>query len=404
MTFFIKERMEHAKLGLYANGRRLLPALLAAFLASSADAKVTFTGYGDLRDSAGVNTKISGSAPTLAAFGTNAGNKTSSGFSANAVGLFATTEVHENLQFKMDLTFQKIGNQVGQTIIQYAYLDWTPTPDTTGRAGRVTLPFGYFNENRFYAFQRYGITPPIFQTGFLGLPIADWGVVGQQRFHLQPFTVEATAYVVNGYGSSPGTTNTLRRPSTPGGITLINNLGAADNNHKPAVGGRVSLKDIGGANVETGVSYYWADWDTSGLEPMYMIDTHLHVYQSGFDLLVESLHIGVRGDQGFGAVIGDPNWSTDGGFATLSYDGFKVKDKMLAPYVQGEIYRSRPNNGGRERETLRTETVGAAYKVLSNLTVKAEYLHLSYDLPDVATGGPLRLTGGGPILSLVVTF
>ncbi len=384
--------------------RSTLLALGLACLPAFAAAKVTFTGYGDLRFAPGSTFVLGGPAATLAKFSTAEQHASASGFSADAVGLFASTQLQENLQFLMDLTFRNIGNTVGQTLVQYAYLDWAPTADTWVNGGRVTLPFGYFNENRFYGFQRYEVTAPVFQSSILGLPIADWGVTGSQRFRFQPFNVEATAYVVNGYGAAPGQKNILRSASIPGGISLSSNLTAVNNNQKLAYGGRVTLKDIGGQNVETGLSYYWDDWDSSGLEPLYFVDAHVHAAVAGFDLLVETLHIGVRGDQGFAQSIGSSNWSTDGGFATLSYDRFKPFGRVLAPYVQYESYRSRPNNGDADREILTSGTVGAALKLSPQLMLKGEYLHLGYLLPDRATAGSTSLTANVTQFAAVLTF
>lgn len=381
-------------------------ALFAAVLLSavSARAKVNFTGYGDLRYDAGATFSLDGPPATLSKLGTSGGTLNDRGFSADAVGLFATTELQENLQFLMDVTFRSVGNTVGQLEVQYAYLDWTPLPDVVAKGGRITLPFGYYNENRFYAFDRYELSPPIFQSAILGLPIADWGAMGQDHFHFSPFTVELTGYLVNGYGNVQGEPTELRTPAVPGALSLASNLHAADNNDKPAGGGRVALQDIGGQKIETGLSYYGGDWDQSGLEPMYMIDYDLHADYKNFDLLFEALHLGVRGDAGFAQSIGAPNWTTDGGFVDLSYDGFKVKDKPLAPYVQFENYRTHPDDGGTPRETLRSIAGGAAYKVLPQLTFKAEYLWLSYLLPDVSTGGWATLRGYETQLAAVVTF
>jgi hypothetical protein len=385
------------------NVRRLLTLLLLPLLVLPASAKVTFTGYGDLRYSS-FNLGFSGDPASLGTFGVGAGPSVSRGFSANSVGLFASTELNENLQFLMDLTFKQIGNTVGQTTLQYAYLNWKPLPEAAVRAGRVTLPFGYYNENRFYPFQRWNVTPPVFQTGILGLPISDWGLVGQMRFPFQRFTVEASAYVVNGYGAAQGEKQSLRIATLPGGLVLSNSLRAADNNHKSALGGRVQLLDIGGTKTETGVSYYWGDWDASGVEPMYMANAHVHTYFGGFDFLAEALHIGVRGDQGFAASIGSPNWSTDGGFVLASYDRFKCRGKAIVPFAQAEVYRSRPNDGGLAREMLRTVSAGAALRVDEHLTFKAEYFRFRYELPSVATTGGIRFKAEGGLLSAVVTF
>lgn len=382
-------------------------ALLAAALASPSspvDAKVVFTGYGDLRYSAAVHARISGTPATLTALGVTEGAGESRAFSADALGLFASTSLDEDLEFLMDLTFKGVGNTVAQTRLQYAYLHWKPREGSTLDGGRVTLPFGYFNENRFYAFHRPTITPPVFQSGILGLPLSDWGVVGKQRFPLAPFTLEASAYAVNGYGNSGTNATAMRLASAPGGLSLSNNLRASDNNHQPAVGGRLSLLDIGGAPVETGASYYWGTWDPSGVSPMRMLGAHAHAKVGGLDLLAEFLHLGVRDDRGFASSIGDAHWTTNGAFATVSYDSVPVKGKALVPFAQGEYYRTRPNGGGTDGEVLYSVSAGAALRARERVTLKAEYLYFLYDLPDAARAGSLRLRADGALLSAVVTF
>lgn len=384
--------------------RRILLAALLSCLPPGAEAKVLFTGYGDLRYSTGLRAKISGEPATLKAFSLQEGGLVSRSFSADTIGLFASTEVQEDLQFLMDLSFKSIGNNVGLLKLQYAYLHWTPREHSTLDGGRVTIPFGYLNENRFYAFQRYTISPPVFPAGILGLPISDWGVTGRQRFPLSHAAVEASAYMVNGYGNQ-GTNKTGLRVSTlPGGLALSSNLAAADNNHKPSVGGRLSLKDIGGAQVETGASYFWGYWDKSGLEPMGMAGLHAHANAGGWDVLAEYLHLAVRGDQGFAASIGGENWTTTGGFVTVSYDKLKVKGKTVAPFAQSEFYRTRPNNGGTDREVMRSASGGVAVRGNEHLLFKAEVLHLIYVLPDAKRSGSLRIDIDQALLAAVVTF
>ena len=387
------------------NGSRTLLAALFLCAPACSEAKVVFTGYADLRYTAGTDLNVTGTPAALTSLGIPAGATRTGGFNPNTIGLFANTQIQKDLQFFIDINFQNIASQVGQLNMNYAYAQWTPLQDTTVKVGKVTLPFGYYNENRFYAFQRYSVTSPVFQSSFLGLPISDWGVTAQQRFPMAPFTVEATAFAVNGYESQPTNAEALRLPRVPG-VSPTNTLtiNSSSGNQEQAVGGRLALTNIGGAQVETGGSYYWEKWDTSGLEPMNMIDAYVHAHHSGLDLLVEALHVGVRGDQGFAQALGDPNWSTDGGFATASYDDLKVKGKQVAPFVQVEEYRSRPDGGGSARETLKSWSSGVALRATENLLFKAEYLHTSYELPMLATAGWVRLEENETVLSAVVTF
>src|SRR5579862_6120718 len=147
-----------------------------------AAAKVQFTGYGDFRLSAFAGTKLFGDAPALAAFNAAPTDTRTRGFSIDSLGIFATTSLKENTDFQMDLTFRQIGNTTGVTTIQYGYLEHRPAPDVTYRAGKITLPIGYFNQNQFYSFQRVELTAPVFVRAILGLPIADVGAGAQKRW------------------------------------------------------------------------------------------------------------------------------------------------------------------------------------------------------------------------------
>jgi hypothetical protein len=381
----------------------LSAAALAVFLAVPARAKVTFTGYADLRYNAGLNLSISGEPAQLAVLGFSPGNRPTRGFNAAAVGLFAATQIQEGLEFLMDVDFRGVGATVGQLQLLYAYLNWTPTEKTWVRAGRITLPYGYYNENRFYPFQRPTITAPVFQSGILGLPIADWGVAAQRTFPTPHFDVETAAYVVNGYGQTQSRKDALRLASFPGGLGISGNLRASDNNHKPAVGGRAQLSRIGGLDVGTGVSGYWGTWDSAGLEPMQLLAAHFHASAGGVTVLAEALRLAVRGDQGFALSVGHPNWTTTGGFTKVSYEKLKVREKPLVPYFQFEHYVTTPNDGGANREVLRSFSTGAMLRVAPQLMLKAEYLHLSYEVPFV-NSTPLKLGADGALLAAVVTF
>ena len=123
------------------------------------------------------------------------------------------------------------------------------------QAGRITLPFGYYNSRRFYPFQRVELTAPIYISSILGLPIADAGAALSRRFDLgSDWGVDVRAYGVNGYGGVAGSSVALRNPALPGGLGMSGNLGAGNNNKDIAVGGQVALSRDGVGEV--GTSYY----------------------------------------------------------------------------------------------------------------------------------------------------
>lgn len=363
---------------------RRMPAavLLAAVLAPAASAKVAFTGYGQLLMPVDSYFKVRG--PTAVLGGTPEGNLISKGFRLDAVGLFATTKVSEDVDFLMDLTFRNIGPTVGQTRIQYAYLDAAlPWWDLKMQAGRVNLPFNYYNTRRFYPFQRVELAAPVFVNGIMGLPISDAGAVLTRRFELDPaWGVDVRAYAVNGYGSVAGSTGSLRNPSLPGGLGLAGNLGASNNNKDVAVGGQVAVSRSGGG--ELGASYYRGAWDREGRRVLQLAGAHALWTPGEFDLLAEYLHIHAGGDEGMAQSLGSRSWATHGVFLTASRRLFSIADREVTGWGHFENYHTGRAGGGSGREVLRSFSGGATLAVNDHITLKAEALYLFYAVPTSA--------------------
>ena len=243
-------------------GKRGVAALAAvAAAAAPAGAKVAFTGYGAFQFTPDANFRIYAPAALLA--GTPEGTVRARGFSTDSVGLFAATPVGTDADFLMDVSYRGLGATVRELRVQYAYLDAAlPWAGTRLQAGKVTLPFGYFNTRCFYPFQRVTLTPPLFQSAILGLPIADTGGIVSYHADVDDLGFAFRFYGVNGYGSVPTSTASFRNPTLPGGLAISNNLGSSNNNRDVAVGGQAAMSGIGG--WEYGVSYYRGAWDRSG--------------------------------------------------------------------------------------------------------------------------------------------
>lgn len=380
--------------------RRLALAAVAVLLASSARAKVAFTGYGNLVMSADTHFRIRGPSSVLG--GTPEGNLISKGFRLDAVGLFATTKVGEDVDFLMDLTFRNIGSATGQTRIQYAYLDAAlPWWDLRLQAGRVNLPFNYYNSRRFYPFQRVELSAPVFINGILGLPIADAGAVLARRFELDDgWGVDARAYAVNGYGSVTGSTGSLRNPSLPGGLALSGNLGSGNNNKDVAVGGQVAVSRAG--DGEAGASYYRGAWDREGRRVLQLAGAHLYWTPGEFDLLAEYLHIHATGDEGMAQSLGSRSWVTHGAFVTASRPLFRAGDREVVGWGHFENYHTRRASGGSGREVIRSFSGGAHVALNENVALRAEALYLYYAIPTAAQS--VVLDGRLIQASVVVTF
>ncbi|MDE2237696.1 MAG: hypothetical protein KGK30_07390, partial [Elusimicrobia bacterium] len=152
-------------------------------IASGGQAKVVFTGYGDMQAAAQGRFMIGGPPSVLNSFGIGPGDVEARGAKINSLGLFATSDISDNARVLIDLTFKDIGATTKTTVIQYGYLEYD---DFGGEAqvGKITLPFNYYNQNRFYPFQRPSINPPLFQSAILGLPISDIGATVNKTFDL----------------------------------------------------------------------------------------------------------------------------------------------------------------------------------------------------------------------------
>lgn len=384
-------------------------------LVRPAAALVTFTGYADLEYDPWAQVTLNSNIPAF--------NETllARSFSGAGIGLFADTDITDDLKFRMDVIYNDVGYQVGQLQLPYAYLDYTPLPDTEFKGGRVVLPFGYYNENYFYPFQRYAINPPIFESAIFGLPFSDWGAVAQHSWKLPPFTAEATAYTVNGIGSLPtsdcaGLTgsslaacnsgNFLRfaSPSSLGSITLVQNSGATASNDSPAWGGRLRLIGIGGTPLETGFSYYYHQWNAEGTEPLQLADAHVHYQTDKFDFLWEGLDMNVRGDQGFLEDIGSPNYETLGFLAMSSYQVGSIGNIPVILWGQGEDYRTQGLGAGDSQEKLSSLSGGVDFQVADHVRLKTQYIHFFYRLPLLDQTANVRLTEDVTTAAVVITF
>ncbi|MBI3289357.1 MAG: hypothetical protein HYZ74_07545 [Elusimicrobia bacterium] len=376
--------------------------VLAVLFPHSAVAKVVFTGYGNFQMQPHAWARIHGDAPALSKLALADAEVEGRGFTLDSIGLFAAANLKEGMDFLVDFSYRQIGSTTKETRIQYAYLEHMPWQDFTYRLGKFTLPFGYYNQNRFYSFQRVELSPPVFQSAILGLPISDVGASAQRRFQTRFARVNAELYAVNGYGASAADAKKFRSATLPGSLTLAANLAPSNNNPNLAFGGRLAAAELGGRNVETGVSYYGGPWNSAGTKYFQMGNVHVHALSSSWDFLAEYLHLDVQGDPGFIEVLDDTHWRTDGYFLTAAHPGPRVRDMPLTPYVSAEGYVSRGHHGaGQER--LQGYRAGLTLQPMGQIQVKAEYGFLTYALP-LRGLGDLKLDVHNVLLGLTLTF
>ncbi len=378
-------------------------AVLAG-LRTPAVAKVVFTGYGNIQMTAHSQYKIFGDPAALSALGLpGIRDAHTRGFNIESLGLFATTNLREDMDFLVDFTYRQIGNTTGETRLQYAYLEYRPREDVTGRVGKILLPFGFYNHKRFYPFQRIELTAPLFQRTILGLPIAHLGADVQKRFQTTWSRIEVDFYGVNGYGATPSNPNQFRSPTLPGGLILSNNVGATNNNGDVAFGGRINFAELAGKDMETGASYYRGAWDGSGKHFLQLINTHFHGNLSRLDVVAEYLHMDVEEDSGFAAAVGEKHWMTDGGFLVMSYPLWKIREMPLSPFVAAEYTVSHGKERRGDQEKMAGYRAGLTLQAMESVRIKLEASYLNYILP-IYGAGKLKLELYSAVLGLVVSF
>lgn len=379
-------------------------AVLALALLSGppARAKVVFTGYGDIQATAQSRYKIDGPASVLNSFKLGAGHLEGRGVAIDALGLFATTSLSDETRVLIDVTYRDIGASARTIRIQYAYIEHAAY-DSQFRVGKITLPFNWFNQNRFYGFQRAAITGPVFQSGILGLPMSDIGAAAQKTIDLGEFALTADLYAVNGYGTVPGSTASFRNAGVPGGLTIANNIGSRDGNHRIALGGRLDVAPKALAETSAGVSYYRGEWGTGDARLLQMAGAHLRASWAGVEFLSEYLYMRARADEGMLANLGSKNWRTDGFFVKADYTRLTVFQKPLTVWARFEDYFTHGDDAGRGREALWGAAGGAAVRVKDGVLVKVEASDLYYKLPYQGLGD-LKLSGYSLLLGMTVTF
>lgn len=378
-----------------------LPLAVALGLAAcpaAAGRRVQLTGYADAR--AIPYARHQGG--PVAAFPEPDEHFLDRGFRLDAVGLFAASQLDDDACFLMDLTFRDVGTGVGETRVQYAYLDAAlPWGGLRARAGKITIPFNHYSDHRFYPFQRVGLSPPFALSYALGLPMADAGAELSRELELGGWRLEPELYAVNGYGHSPGSTATLRGPLLSQGLGLRRNLRAGNNNKDVALGGRLTLSREGAG--QAGASYYRGAWDPDGRRLLQLAGAHLLLERAGLNLLAEYLYIRADGDEGMRASFGSTSWHGHGVLVTVSRPLLTLRGREVVGHARGESYASGRVGGGPGKETLRSAAAGLTSAVSEAVTLKAEYYWVRYALP-VTGAASIDAAGRALQTALVVTF
>jgi hypothetical protein len=386
-----------------------LLGFLGSRAAVPASAKVMFTGYADLQVSPHAVTKLRGGQFLPAPLTLQDGRFEARTFRTDSLGLFAVTSLNEEIDFTFDVTYKKFGAVTDETRLQYAYIHYHPLSLWDVKAGRITLPIGLYNQNYFYPFQRHSVTPPLFQSAIIGLPIADHGVVAGKTIPLGPVDLSGAAFAVNGYGPTRTSTETFRQglSGISGSLLIANNLRDANANNKFAYGGNVgaSLRDLG---LKAGVSSYKGAWSVDGHDHFSMLNAYLSLEAGSLSLLAEGLSTETDNDKGVTQLYGVRDWESTGGFLQASVWLLKREGRELALFAGSEetVAEGR-GTGANGRERLIQHKGGVSWRMNPFALFKSQFSLLDYALPIQQSGGGHGLVGIKSkqfILSLVLTY
>lgn len=388
-----------------------LPIALSAFILGAtrtASARVVFTGYADIRVTPHAVTKISGSDAILSflsGLGVTDRRSESRTFTTESIGLFATTTLTPEIDFLFDVTYRDIGAEVEETRLQYAYVHYHPGP-WEAKAGRITLPIGYYNEHYFYPFQRDAITPPLYQSAIIGLPIADHGVLVSKSLDVGGVGLEGSFFVVNGYGPSESSTDTFRSGlGVTNSLLIANNLGHSNSNRSFAYGGNLKSSFFD-RRINFGVSGYRGDWSDTG-DDFTMMNAYAVVEMDRLNVVVEGLRTETENDNGVVGFFGARDWESSGGFVEASLSVFKRETEEVVLFAGSERTEGEGDGPGASGdETLVQHKLGVSWKVNPSVILKSQIGYLDYELPLQLSGGAdhVNLEQRQLLFSLVLTY
>lgn len=382
--------------------------LLALSASLSLQAKVVFTGYADFRAIPQATTTLDAADSTLRRLKVTQTETTTRSFGWDALGLFASTSFNDQVDFLVDFTYRRIGTKVEETRIQYAYLDYRPWPSWELKLGKITLPIGLYNENYFYPFLRPTITPPIYQSAILGLPIADLGGLIGKTFAWPAMDLSLKLFGVNGFGPSKASGTMFRAGIGVGdGLVLANNVTATNGNEEFSYGGNLGVSLLADRALTLGVSGYWGPWSRDGAHTFSMGNAYLQWSGKRFRFLVEGLRTQTESDQGVVGYFGSQDWGTQGAFTEGGLVVWQREQEDVTFFLGAEIDRGEGEGPGASgREKVKQAHVGLTWKHGDFLWLKGEFNALQYVIP-LQEGGSvsdLDIQARQINFSLVVTY
>lgn len=386
-----------------------ISAILAVLLfgwIDGASAKVVFTGYADFRLTPQSVSKVSGPAAALASVGATESRNESRTFAMDSVGLFAATSLFDDAEFVFDITYRRVGATIGETRLQYAYLRYHPEP-WEFQAGRITLPLGYYNQNRFYPFQRASVTSPLYQSAIIGLPIADHGILAAREIDAGPVLLRGSVYVVNGYGASRSSTDTFRAGlGASDSLLIANNLSSTNNNKEFAYGGNLRASFLEKRNLKVGVSSYRGAWSVEG-DDFTMLNAYTAFESGPFNLIAEGLRTETENDGGLTGFFASRDWTSSGWFVEGSVAVMRrdVSEVLVFAGTERTVAKGR-DPGASGVEQLLQHKIGVSWQLNPNVFLKTEANMLDFELPLQVAGRAqtVQLDQRQLLFSLVLTY
>ncbi|HSK19370.1 MAG TPA: hypothetical protein VK912_09520 [Longimicrobiales bacterium] len=294
----------------------------------------------------------------------------------------------DNLLFNSEIEFEHAStDQAGSVSVEFAYLDYIPSPYLGVRGGMVLVPMGFINELHEPPIF-LGTTRPLTENSIIPTTWREngFGVFGD----FGDFAYRA--YVVNGLDAIGG------GPSRAGGFSAGGLRGGRQKGSRaliedPAIVGRLDFEPAGMLpGLLLGASAYHGNSGQSGMTPAgvevdaptTILEGHAQYRAYGLDLRA----LAARATVGDAALINEARTLTGtssvgeelvGWYAQGGYDVLRLVRSMqeLTPYVRYEKLNTQhvvPEGFTASRATDRSVlAVGAQWKPITNVVVKGDY-------------------------------
>ena len=285
---------------------------------------------------------------------------------------------NEKFVFNSEIEIEHAADdQEGEVAVEFAYVDYLASPELNLRAGMVLVPVGLINElhepTTYLSARRPDVENRILPTTWRENGAGVFGDVGP---------VSYKAYVINGFDATGFTSAGLRGGRQKGSKAKAESLagvGRLDYTAVPGliVGGSTYYGDSGqdiDADVTTFLYEGHVDWKWRGLDVRGLaVAAQLDDVEELNAILASDAEVAIEDFDSVGEEM-------VGWYVQVGYDIFSVispGEASLTPFVRYEEYNTQESvpsgftaSGKNDVEIM---TVGASYKPITELAIKAEY-------------------------------